>query len=162
MVSDPQAMCMDGSPPAYYYRQGFDGGEKKWHIHFEGQITTEDTILTPAVTLSSIRSPLMGKSTQPFISERSCACYIGGGWCYSLRQCIRRSKTGLGSSVNQYDDCIQPQNVKYYQSMYKDKNPTMYNWNMVHVRYCDGSSYAGDAVVEYEVSFKARESSRAV
>jgi hypothetical protein len=28
----------------------------------------------------------------------------------------------------------------------------MYNWNTVHVRYCDGSSYAGDTSHVYENS----------
>lgn len=29
----------------------------------------------------------------------------------------------------------------------------MFNWNTVFVKYCDGSSYAGDATVEFNVSY---------
>jgi len=28
--------CLDGSSPAYYIRRGFEDGETKWIIHFEG------------------------------------------------------------------------------------------------------------------------------
>jgi hypothetical protein len=40
--------------------------------------------------------------------------------------------------------------MKFYLSHSEASNPMMYNWNAVHVRYCDGSSYAGDATVTYE------------
>jgi len=30
------AKCIDGSPPAYYFRPGEEDGAKKWHIHFIG------------------------------------------------------------------------------------------------------------------------------
>jgi len=30
-------------------------------------------------------------------------------------------------------------------------NIMMYNWNIVDIKYCDGSSFAGDAELEYKV-----------
>jgi hypothetical protein len=30
------AVCIDGTPPAYYFRQGTGSGAKKWYIHHEG------------------------------------------------------------------------------------------------------------------------------
>lgn len=40
---------------------------------------------------------------------------------------------------------------KFYESDLKHTNPHFYNWNMVHIPYCDSSSFAGDAVHEYKV-----------
>jgi hypothetical protein len=42
--------------------------------------------------------------------------------------------------------------MKYYMSGSKTSNPMMYNWNTVLVKYCDGSSFAGDIEVKYKVT----------
>jgi Pectinacetylesterase len=75
--------------------------------------------------------------------------FEGGGWCYDLAQCVHRTGTPVGSSSG-YPNCIDASNMKFYLSGVQARNPMMYNWNTVHVRYCDGGSYAGDAVVEHE------------
>lgn len=36
MLDAPGAVCLDGSPGAYYYRAGFGDGARKWYVHFEG------------------------------------------------------------------------------------------------------------------------------
>ena len=104
----PEALCIDGSRPAYYLRKGYGEGENKWFVHFEG-----------------------------------------GGWCYDYAQCQQRKQTPVGSS-NKYPTCIETDSMKFYMSGIEANNPMMYNWNIVHVRYCDGSSYAGDTTVTYE------------
>jgi hypothetical protein len=35
-VTSSHALCIDGSNPAYYFREGFGNGKNKFHIHFEG------------------------------------------------------------------------------------------------------------------------------
>lgn len=75
----------------------------------------------------------------------------GGGWCYDLRACLRRSSTAVGSSRS-YPRCLSEKDMKFYLSRDQSKNPLMYNWNTVHIKYCDASSYAGDAVHVYEVN----------
>mmetsp|Transcript_28054 Transcript_28054/g.39956 ORF Transcript_28054/g.39956 Transcript_28054/m.39956 type:complete len:496 (+) Transcript_28054:21-1508(+) len=100
--------CLDGSSPAYYIRRGFEDGEKKWVIHFEG-----------------------------------------GGWCYDLEACYLRSQTILGSS-KKYSKCVGSNTLKFYMSHLKKENPLMHNWNTVLVKYCDASSYAGNAVNIFE------------
>lgn len=30
------AVCLDGSPPGYYFRRGFGEGKESWHVFFEG------------------------------------------------------------------------------------------------------------------------------
>lgn len=77
--------------------------------------------------------------------------FEGGGWCYDLKQCYLRSKTVLGSSKN-YRSRMTAEELRFYFSGSKAANPAMHNWNIVYVRYCDGGSYAGDAVREYNVS----------
>jgi hypothetical protein len=108
-LNDSEAICLDGSKPAYYIRQGFGDGQTKWNIFFEG-----------------------------------------GGWCYDLRACLRRSQTLVGTSKD-YPSCLKSNKMKFYQDINQAKNPLMYNWNMVHIKYCDASSYAGDAVHTYQV-----------
>lgn len=67
----------------------------------------------------------------------------GGGWCYDKNDCLKWSKTDLGSSKN------WPQKAPYTYlnsgllSYLKSKNPDFYEWNVVHVQYCDGASYSG-------------------
>ena len=51
------AVCLDGSPSAYYLSPGSGAGADKWYIHMQG-----------------------------------------GGWCRSLKDCLGRSTTDLGSS----------------------------------------------------------------
>ncbi|KAL3651433.1 Pectin acetylesterase 2 [Castilleja foliolosa] len=65
----------------------------------------------------------------------------GGGWCTTIKSCVFRKKTRLGSS-------------KFFQksisfigilSNNPEYNPDFYNWNRVKLRYCDGGSFAGDS-----------------
>ena len=76
--------------------------------------------------------------------------FEGGGWCYSLSSCIQRSETVLGSSKD-YPKCQLNKAFHHYESTNKHLNPMLYNWNMVRVKYCDGTSFAGDAIKQHEV-----------
>lgn len=67
-----------------------------------------------------------------------------------MRSCVKRSKTGLGSSTKNWPNCLKPNSLKYYESSSPNQNPLMYNWNTVHVKYCDGSSYSGDSMIEFD------------
>ena len=73
----------------------------------------------------------------------------GGGWCYSFEQCAQRARGWLGSS-NKYPSCLEGRSNTTFLSTYLSgdpvHNPAMYAWNAVVVWYCDGSSYAGDAM----------------
>ncbi|CAA0820559.1 Pectin acetylesterase 8 [Striga hermonthica] len=64
----------------------------------------------------------------------------GGAWCDSPADCYGRSNTSLGSSSKFsstiFFDGILDQNRTF--------NPDFYNWNRVHLMYCDGSSFLGD------------------
>lgn len=77
--------------------------------------------------------------------------FEGGGWCYDVEQCYLRSKTVLGSSKD-YAPTLDDEVLKFYLSSSEQTNPLMHNWNTVLVKYCDGSSYAGDTVQSYKVS----------
>ena len=75
--------------------------------------------------------------------------FEGGGWCYTLSDCLTRSKGRLGSSKT-YPKCMDNTDMKFYLSSERSRNPLMYNWNIVLVRYCDASSYAGNADINYQ------------
>ncbi|CAM9276876.1 unnamed protein product, partial [Ectocarpus fasciculatus] len=93
--------------------------------------------------------------------------FQGGGWCYDLRMCHERSKHHFGSSVREVEAaCARAENVGGYLSGYKHaSNRVTFNFHYVHVNYCDGGSFAGDAEAEYEGStlhFKGAKIRRAV
>merc|ERR1719272_1689321 len=94
------AVCLDGSPGAYYHSPGTGSGANKWYVHHQG-----------------------------------------GGWCESLDDCLSRSKGGLGSSKS-YAPTMQLGGG--YFSSDQTENPLMYNWNKVHMNYCDGASFSGN------------------
>jgi len=76
--------------------------------------------------------------------------FEGGGWSMSYDNSLERAKTILGSSKS-YEACETAESMKFYKSANPSHNPLMHDWNVVHVRYCDTSSYAGDAEVTHKV-----------
>lgn len=102
------AVCLDGSPGAFYLRPGSGSGATKYYIHHQG-----------------------------------------GGWCESLADCLGRSKGGLGSSKG-YGPTMT--NDVGYFSQDPSVNPMMYNWNSIHMNYCDGASFSGnnESVTTYQ------------
>lgn len=75
--------------------------------------------------------------------------FEGGGWCYELQTCHQRSFTKLGSSLN-YPKCMDISSMGSYFSTDAIQNPMLHNYETVYVRYCDGSSYAGNADYNYK------------
>ena len=81
----------------------------------------------------------------------------GGGWCASLNQCAERTDGHLGSS--KYDG--QYSNIGAgapYLSSNQSINPLTYNWHSIYIRYCDGTSYAGnnDTLTVYNSTLSLR------
>ena len=63
----------------------------------------------------------------------------GGGWCQTAENCLNRSKTDLGSSLN-WTSSI------YLGGIFSEEekvNGQFYNWNVVYLGYCDGGSFSG-------------------
>lgn len=73
----------------------------------------------------------------------------GGGWCYTEKDCVGRSKGALGST--KADKSTSSLNGGYFDLDPKE-NPLMYNWNAVELRYCDGASLSGDRATPANVS----------
>ena len=71
----------------------------------------------------------------------------GGGWCANEGDCLNRSKTALGSST------FWPATVEFHGFLSDNAtvNPDFYNWNMVFLMYCDGSSFAGNRLDPVDV-----------
>lgn len=72
-------------------------------------------------------------------------------YCHLYRACAQRAQTHYGTS-RLYPRCLAKQSMKDYLSAESHHNPLTYNWNVVHVKYCDGTSYSSSADVVYEVS----------
>ena len=64
----------------------------------------------------------------------------GGGWCYDKNECLEWSKTDLGSSKNWEQTVVYNSGLLSYTP---SKNPDFYQWNVVHINYCDGASFSG-------------------
>lgn len=74
----------------------------------------------------------------------------GGGFCSDVEDCLRRSRTNLGSSSEIHGwksqlamDGVDEDPHMGFSRDVKD-NPLMHNWNYVFVIYCDGAYYAGN------------------
>jgi len=67
----------------------------------------------------------------------------GGGWCYSIEDCVGRSKGSLGSTSK--DPKTRTLGGGYF-AYDNTTNPLMWNWNKIEIRYCDGASVSGDRV----------------
>ena len=84
-------------------------------------------------------------------SQKWFVYFEGGGWSMSYDNSLERAKTILGSSKS-YEVCETAKSMKFYKSADPSQNPLMHNWNVVHIRYCDSSSYSGDAELTHKVS----------
>jgi hypothetical protein len=71
--------------------------------------------------------------------------FQGGGWCIDEQDCLKRSKSGLGSSAKWPKQGVLPNDGGPHGFLSPDPavNPTFHDWNMVHINYCDGASFAG-------------------
>ncbi|XP_057951230.1 pectin acetylesterase 9 isoform X2 [Malania oleifera] len=68
--------------------------------------------------------------------------FEGGGWCNDVASCRDRAKSRRGST--RYMNKLAVFSGILSNNAYL--NPDFYNWNRVKLRYCDGASFAGDAV----------------
>ena len=64
--------------------------------------------------------------------------FNGGAWCFDEEACYQRSQTAYGSS--RFEPMFTEGGLYSNNS---PTNPSFYNWNMVFVFYCDGSSFTG-------------------
>ncbi len=67
-----------------------------------------------------------------------------------IRACYERSKMHYGTSWT-YPRCLSKDFMKDYLSSNSHNNPFFYNWNLVQVKYCDGTSYSSDIDLSYKV-----------
>lgn len=81
----------------------------------------------------------------------------GGGWCQTTEECSQRARTTLGSSTSypatkdlRTVDAppTTPGGAAGTNHFNRDplQNPLFHDWNYVYMPYCDGNSFAGDAV----------------
>ncbi|CAL8127354.1 unnamed protein product [Prunus armeniaca] len=68
--------------------------------------------------------------------------FEGGGWCNDIESCLERAKSRRGSTRYMTKWEVFSGILSNNASL----NPDFYNWNRVKLRYCDGASFAGDAV----------------
>lgn len=114
------AVCIDGSPAVYYLSKGTN--TTAWLFHHQG-----------------------------------------GGWCQTLEECAGRAKGALGSSKS-YPGSKDLRSVDppprtsgdpaVWGNNHFDRdcslNPLFCDWNFVYMPYCDGQSFAGEAVDSFK------------
>jgi hypothetical protein len=120
----PEARCLDGTPPAFFYRPGTGSGVDKFHIHHEsgGWCTNLHDCYHRSNNFlgSTDKLPLTNHDLRFCTSS-----YRGVDGEKIPRPCFFDGYRGLMSSD-------------------PETNPVAHNWNSVYIRYCDGGSYAGN------------------
>ena len=69
--------------------------------------------------------------------------FQGGGWCYSLTECLTRSSTPIGSSSTYPETLSSKGGIVDPDPLL---NPNFHSWNHVWVPYCDGTSWSGNRI----------------
>jgi len=75
----------------------------------------------------------------------------GGAWCYTIEDCIDRGNTFLGSSKHDNPPCLSRDRLHNHMNIDQTVNPYMHDWNVVVMRYCDGSSFTSNTEVIHKV-----------
>lgn len=83
-------------------------------------------------------APAGGVSTKKWILHLG-----GGGWCGNSSNCYNRSMTSLGSSKSWPASTA----LNGFLSDNQSVNPSFYDWNIVYLMYCDGSSFTSNVWV---------------
>lgn len=111
------AVCLDGSAPSYFWRDGFGSGAKSWMLFLEGGGWCAGT---------ADQLPIFANG--------------GGG----MDSCYSRSKGPLGNGNG--PDSYPLSSTEGHAWLSPDPliNPRFYNWNMAYAHYCDGGSFAGN------------------
>ncbi|CAI5972249.1 unnamed protein product [Closterium sp. NIES-65] len=107
--------CLDGSPPAYYFRAGAGAGRRKWHVH----LPTGGWCFSPGECRNRANSPL---GSSRFWATRLPAVIENGGRINNASE----EYPQLGGLLSQ-DSAA---------------NPVFHAWNLVWVVYCDGGAYS--------------------
>lgn len=110
-------MCLDGSPPAYYFREGSGTGKDKWLLHLVG-----------GGWCFFEEFGLLGSSME-FMG-----CYERSNMTWNDNNSTVGTTRYLPATI--YEGGIFSDNP--------ERNPHFYNWNHVYIIYCDGFSFAGD------------------
>lgn len=76
--------------------------------------------------------------------------FEGGGWCESPEDCLSRSKTALGSSVNYSSSASWSQ--RDLLDVDCAKNSRFCSWSSAYLPYCDGASRSGAVEGPVDVS----------
>ena len=108
LLSEPDAVCLDGSPAGYYYAPGSRG---QWLLYLQG-----------------------------------------GGWCYTPAICAWRARLGEHGSSTRWSPYMDAEKIP---GLSADPlvNPDFAGFSRVFVNYCDGASFAGDAVTTHADGF---------
>lgn len=111
------ALCLDGSPPLYYFSPGWGDGADKYQLHMEGE------------------------SLDP-ISFGAHQGVVGGAWCGSAEECYG----WWGFRSTYADPDTLPWDFQAQTGYFNRSSPlnSMGNWNYVFIRYCDGWSFASN------------------
>eukprot|EP00035_Acanthoeca_spectabilis_P027659 m.467328 g.467328 ORF g.467328 m.467328 type:complete len:391 (+) comp26232_c0_seq1:100-1272(+) len=74
----------------------------------------------------------------------------GGSWCFSQEQCAERASDTTANSLGSSLGWPASRNMTDNFARDPEINPLMHNWTFVYLPYCDGGSFAGDALGTWE------------
>ncbi|XP_047943153.1 pectin acetylesterase 11-like [Salvia hispanica] len=68
----------------------------------------------------------------------------GGAWCWNVTECLDRSNSTPGSSAKLMSSAHGVVSFGGMLEANSSFNPDFYNWHVVKIFYCDGSSFMSD------------------
>ena len=116
----PQALCLDGSPYKYYWRQGIGADAKKFLLAFRGGGWCTAEGCAPAPPGYDINST-------------------------TICSCVSRAHSDLGSSKG-WADPLGDWDPHGMTSTNCEANPAFCRWSVAYLPYCDGTSFSSDRV----------------
>ena len=154
-MSDSGAVCLDGSPPGYYFREGHGEGTTKWIVEVKCKscvACTCGSVLQCRDALSL--NPFTALLARPFAPTPSSRvmCITAGGWCHDEASCESRAGGEWGTTVRavprplipvtvpalcEFFRCllqtVHPQSVFLYGILSADPevNPDFHSWNVI-------------------------------
>jgi hypothetical protein len=119
-VADSSALCLDGSPAAFYIRPGSNANAAKWIVHLEGGGWATD--LGGHFSRSQVKRPFL----------RSAAFPLSQAARRSIRL-VTLAQTALGSSLN-YTSTASFDNFDILSSD-ASRNPDFHDWTGVYIKF---------------------------
>ncbi|KAL3634023.1 hypothetical protein CASFOL_021077 [Castilleja foliolosa] len=111
-----------------------DQPDKEINITLVTDATAKGAVCNDGSSAAYYYSPGFGEGVNNWLVHLT-----GGAWCSDDNSCFNRLHMSVGSSTHN----AKTVTFRSMKSSNQTLNPDLYNWNKVHIVYCDSSSFMG-------------------